>query len=98
MDELCGDGELVRIDRLELDLGRVNPENLQVELMRELRTKIKSAIVIEQERSGGNRKEEQQSYNSTNTDVVIETRRNDTVPADRELNSFVFFLKTGTFP
>ncbi len=98
MDELCEDGELVRIDRLELDLGNVTPENLQVELMRELRTKIKSAILIEQERQSRSRSAIERTSKATDREVIIETRHKSTVPADRELNSFVFFLKTGTFP
>ncbi|MFT5821026.1 MAG: hypothetical protein ACI8ZM_002275 [Crocinitomix sp.] len=98
MDELCGEGQIVRIDRLELDLGKISPDNLKAGLVEELRSELKKAIISQYGDDIRQTHAQDQSASEGGVELTTEIRLENAVPADRTLNSFLSFLETGTFP
>ncbi|NOQ72218.1 MAG: hypothetical protein GQ574_09470 [Crocinitomix sp.] len=98
MDELCGDGQMVRIDCLELDLGNVTPQNLNHGLIEELRSELRKAVVNQYGDDIRKAQANDQPGTEGGVELITEVRIENDVPVDRTLNSFVFFLETGTFP
>lgn len=97
-DEVAPANEVVRIEKLTLNLGSVKRENLHQKITHELSETLRKAI------AGAKRGETQVNgayisitFSTSNTPVVGREESMEEV-ANPELEGFLYFLKTGTLP
>jgi hypothetical protein len=97
-DRLVGENEVVKIDRLEINLGNISAEHLEYELQEKIRKEIEEALI--------KLLFEVRSSPHGNAEVRIETSVGDTITVqanvqDRSfslLDTLVYFLEYGVLP